>query len=192
GVGIGKYFRFTQESQHFEDGSFRATADDVSARNQLCIPCPVHCTDRRWFIRAVTVQKGMPYCFASPGSALASTVVREKEAYTSLQNQMQVAMEILCVPRMANDSVPVRGLFIETERHPVHVRQIGAKWRECINRAVRLKGRKRPAANMLVSDYLRVAANKAEVVAPLRTLGFHTFRRTLASVLVKMEVDPKL
>jgi len=39
---------------------------------------------------------------------------------------------------------------------------------------------------MLVSDYLRVAANKAEVVAPLRTLGFHTFRRTLASVLVKM------
>src|SRR5207245_2751254 len=67
-----------------------------------------------------------------------------------------------------------------------------AKWRECINRAVRLKGRKRPAANMLVSDYLRVAANKAEVVAPLRTLGFHTFRRTLASVLVKMEVDPKL
>src|SRR5256886_15239394 len=67
-----------------------------------------------------------------------------------------------------------------------------AKWRECINRAVRLKGRKRPAANMLVSDYLRVAANKAEVVARLRSLGFHTFRRTLASVLVKMEVDPKL
>src|SRR5205823_7574835 len=67
-----------------------------------------------------------------------------------------------------------------------------AKWRECINRAVRLKGRKRPAANMLVSDYLRVAANKAEVVAPLRTLGFHTFRRMLASALVKMEVDPKL
>jgi len=28
---------------------------------------------------------------------------------------------------------------------------------------------------MLVSDYLRVAANKAEVVAPLRTFGFHTF-----------------
>jgi len=45
---------------------------------------------------------------------------------------------------------------------------------------------------MLVSDYLRVAANKAEVVAPLRTLGFHTSRRTLAWVLVKMEVDPKL
>jgi integrase len=29
-------------------------------------------------------------------------------------------------------------------------------------------------------------------VAPPRTFGFHTFRRTLASVLVKMKVDPKL
>src|SRR5438876_7188961 len=53
---------------------------------QLCIPCPVHCTDRRWFIRAVAVQKGMPYCFASPGSALASTVVREEEAYTRIDS----------------------------------------------------------------------------------------------------------
>ncbi len=139
----------------------------------------------------------MPYCFASPGSALASTVVREEEAYTSVQNQMQVAMEILCVPRMANDSVPVRGLFIETERHPVHVRQIGqsgasASIAQFASKAGSGRRRKRPAANMLVSDYLRVAANKAEVVAPLRTLGFHTFRRTLASVLVKMKVDPKL
>src|SRR5207253_10712448 len=122
---IGNCFRCTHEGQHLEDGSFRATADDVTARGQLGIACPVHGNHRRWFIRAVTVPKGMPYCFASPGSALASTVVREKEAYTSVQNQMQVAMEILCVPRMANDSVPVRGLFIETERHPVHVRQIG-------------------------------------------------------------------
>jgi integrase len=45
---------------------------------------------------------------------------------------------------------------------------------------------------MLVADYLRVAAKKAGVVAPPRTFGFHTFRRTLASVLVKMKVDPKL
>jgi integrase len=42
---------------------------------------------------------------------------------------------------------------------------------------------------MLVADYLRVAAKKAGVVAPPRTFGFHTFRRTLASVLVKMKVD---
>jgi Phage integrase family len=44
---------------------------------------------------------------------------------------------------------------------------------------------------MLVADYLRVAAMKAGVVAPPRTFGFHTFRRTLASVLVKMKVDLK-
>jgi integrase len=57
--------------------------------------------------------------------------------------------------------------------------------------SLRLKGKKPPAANMLVSDYLRVAAKKAGVVAPPRTFGFHTFRRTLASVLVKMKVDVK-
>ena len=44
---------------------------------------------------------------------------------------------------------------------------------------------------MLVADYLRVAAEKAGVVAPPRMFGFHTFRRTLASVLVKMKVDIK-
>ena len=57
--------------------------------------------------------------------------------------------------------------------------------------SLRLKGTKPPAANMLVADYLRVAARKAGVVAPPRTFGFHTFRRTLASVLVKMRVDVK-
>ena len=57
--------------------------------------------------------------------------------------------------------------------------------------SLRLKGKRPPAANMLVADYLRVAARKAGVVAPPRTFGFHTFRRTLASVLVKMRVDVK-
>ena len=57
--------------------------------------------------------------------------------------------------------------------------------------SLRLKGKKPPVANMLVADYLRVAAKKAGVVAPPRTFGFHTFRRTLASMLVKMKVDVK-
>jgi integrase len=57
--------------------------------------------------------------------------------------------------------------------------------------SLRLKGRRPPTANMLVSDYLRAAAEKAGVVAPPRTFGFHTFRRTLASVLVQMKVDVK-
>ncbi len=57
--------------------------------------------------------------------------------------------------------------------------------------SLRLKGEKPPAVNMLVADYLRVAAKKAGVGAPPRTFGFHTFRGTLASVLVKMKVDVK-
>src|SRR5262249_16109445 len=57
--------------------------------------------------------------------------------------------------------------------------------------SLRLKGTKPPAANMLVADHLRVAAKKAGIDAPPRTFGFHTFRRTLASVLVKMKVDIK-
>jgi len=56
----------------------------------------------------------------------------------------------------------------------------------------RLKGRKPPAANMLVSDHLRPAAEKAGIDAPPRAFGFHTFRRTLASVLVGNKVDPKV
>jgi integrase len=43
---------------------------------------------------------------------------------------------------------------------------------------------------MLVADYLPVAARKAAVVAPPRTFGFHTFRRTLASVLLCSPRDP--
>jgi len=39
--------------------------------------------------------------------------------------------------------------------------------------SLRAKGTEPPAANMLVADYLRVAAKKAGVVAPPRTFGFH-------------------
>jgi integrase len=56
----------------------------------------------------------------------------------------------------------------------------------------KLKGTKPPRANMLLSDHLRPAAMKVGVVAPPRAFGFHTFRRTLASVLVANNYDPKL
>jgi integrase len=56
----------------------------------------------------------------------------------------------------------------------------------------KLKGGKPPRANMLLSDHLRPAAVKVGVVAPPRAFGFHTFRRTLASVLVANNCDPKL
>jgi integrase len=45
---------------------------------------------------------------------------------------------------------------------------------------------------MLVSDHLRPAAKKIGIDAPPRAFGFHTFRRTLASVLVANNVDPKV
>jgi integrase len=53
----------------------------------------------------------------------------------------------------------------------------------------RLKGRKPPRANMLVSDHLQPAARKAGISGQI---GFHTLRRTLASVLVANGTDPKL
>jgi integrase len=71
-------------------------------------------------------------------------------------------------------------------------RSVSLRRTTCNTNSRRTQGTKPPAANMLVADYLRVAAKKAGVVAPPRTFGFHTFRRTLASVLVKMKVDPKL
>lgn len=55
-----------------------------------------------------------------------------------------------------------------------------------------LRGKKPPAANMLVENHLRPAAARAGVQAPPRAFGFHTFRRTLASVLVANNVDPKV
>ena len=53
----------------------------------------------------------------------------------------------------------------------------------------RVKGRKPPRANMLVSDHLQPAAQKAGISGQI---GFHTLRRTLASVLVANGTDPKL
>ena len=57
----------------------------------------------------------------------------------------------------------------------------------------RLDGKKPRAANMLVEDHLRPAAVKAEVIAaddPCR-FGFHNFRHSLASFLVRSKTDPK-
>ncbi len=55
----------------------------------------------------------------------------------------------------------------------------------------KLRGRKPPRANMLVKN-LRKAALEVGITAPARAFGFHTFRRTLASVLIGNNYDPKL
>ena len=61
--------------------------------------------------------------------------------------------------------------------------------RNSIFPSLKLKGRKPPCANMLVADHLKPAAGRAGVKG---NVGFHTFRRTLASHLVANNYDPKL
>ena len=55
--------------------------------------------------------------------------------------------------------------------------------------SIRLKGKKPPRANMLVSDHLQPAARKAGIP---HAIGFHTLRRTLASALVANGSDIRL
>jgi len=57
----------------------------------------------------------------------------------------------------------------------------------------RLKGRKPLSASILVQKYLRPAAVKAGIIEDGQKIrfGFHNFRHSLASALVKMKVDPK-
>ncbi len=67
----------------------------------------------------------------------------------------------------------------------------------------RLKGKQPRMANMLVEDYLRPAAMKAGILSSYRNdkgrlvendprrFGFHNFRHSLASFLVRIRTDPK-
>lgn len=55
--------------------------------------------------------------------------------------------------------------------------------------SMRLKGKKPPRVNMLVSDHLQPAARKAGIT---NAVGFHTLRRTLASTLVENGYDVRL
>jgi integrase len=59
--------------------------------------------------------------------------------------------------------------------------------------STRLKGKKPLSASILVRKYLRPAAVKAGVLVKGQKIrfGFHNFRHSLASALVKMKVDPK-
>lgn len=59
--------------------------------------------------------------------------------------------------------------------------------------STRLKGKKPLSASILVQKYLRPAAVKAGVLVAGQKIrfGFHNFRHSLASALVKMKVDPK-
>jgi len=64
-----------------------------------------------------------------------------------------------------------------------------AKDADLVFPSFKLKGKKPPRANMLVSEHLKPAAIKAGIKGEV---GFHTFRRTLASTLIANSYDPKL
>ena len=66
-----------------------------------------------------------------------------------------------------------------------------AKDEDFVFPSFKLKGAKPPRANSLNKN-LRKAAAAVGITAPPRTFGFHTFRRTLASVLIGNNYDPKL
>jgi integrase len=68
-----------------------------------------------------------------------------------------------------------------------------AKSEDYVFPSFRLKGRKPLSASIMVQKYLRPAAIKAGVIqADDRVrFGFHNFRHSLASALVKLKCDPK-
>lgn len=70
---------------------------------------------------------------------------------------------------------------------------IYAKPTDWVFPSLKLKGKQPRVANMLVCDYLRPAAIKAGVIAAdwEGRFGFHNFRHSLASYLVRSKVDPK-
>jgi integrase len=59
--------------------------------------------------------------------------------------------------------------------------------------SVRLKGKRPLSASIMVQKYLRPAAVKAGIIKEGEKVrfGFHNFRHSLASSLVKLKCDPK-
>jgi integrase len=59
--------------------------------------------------------------------------------------------------------------------------------------SVKLKGKKPLSPSIMVQKYLKSAAIKAGVIAAdwKGRFGFHNFRHSLATSLVKLKVDPK-
>ena len=59
--------------------------------------------------------------------------------------------------------------------------------------SVRLKGKRPLSASIMVQKYLRPAAVKAGIIKEGEKVrfGFHNFRHSLATALVKLKVDPK-
>lgn len=72
-------------------------------------------------------------------------------------------------------------------------RTMYSKDKDYVFPSFRLKGRKPLSASIMVQKYLRPAAMKAGVIKADERVrfGFHNFRHSLASALVKLKCDPK-
>src|SRR5438270_10560071 len=121
----GRNLGLAENVRNLQDGRFRAAADQVPAGNQPGIRC------RGWLSRSsrriigeVAVQKSVPHRFASAGLSFSGAVIRNEKSDPGIQDQVQVAMEVVGIAGMTDNSVPVPGFLIEAEAHPVHVRQI--------------------------------------------------------------------
>ena len=66
----------------------------------------------------------MPHGFPSSGFTLPSAIVRNKKSHAGIQDQVQVAVEVLSIAGMSDNSVAVSGFFVEAKAHPVQIRQI--------------------------------------------------------------------
>ncbi len=123
---VGKHFRFAQDVEDFQHRGLRAAAAEVPAGDQPRVRRRIcHHGCRRRLVRVVAVQKGMPQRVPRADFPLARAVVGNEESHLLVQNQVQIAVEVIGVAGMPNDSVPIPALLIEAQRHAVHVGQVG-------------------------------------------------------------------
>jgi integrase len=89
--------------------------------------------------------------------------------------------------RASKAPVPIHPLLAWREKTPFR------KDTDFVFPSVRLKGKKPLSASIMVQNYLRPAAVKAGVIKEGEKVrfGFHNFRHSLATALVKLKVDPK-
>src|SRR5436309_15542327 len=66
----------------------------------------------------------MPHGFAPADFTISGAVIRNEKAELSIRDQVQVTVKILSISPMPDDAMPIAGLFIKTECHCVHARQV--------------------------------------------------------------------
>src|SRR5262245_49445790 len=94
-------------------------AQDVRARDGLCVVFRSRGSCTGCCVGIVTIQKRMPQVQSSPTAATPGTVVGNKEAELLVQHQVQVAVEEDRVAGVSDDSMSVARFFIEPVTHRI-------------------------------------------------------------------------